>query len=121
MQGVMDQIAGFIVRDPKLVEQGKHEWRKAAAMRRAKKRRAARGETTKGTSTPKGSGTRTPNRKIPAAKGKATAATGFLASLFGKKKTVTRSASTGAVRRALTKPGQNRTSACYAELPDSVD
>lgn len=107
IQGVMDQIAGFIVRDPKLIEQGKREWRKAAAIRRDRKRRAARGETRgKGTSSPKGSGSRTP-KKLSTTKGKATAATGFFASLFGKKK-VTRPAPSGAVKRSLTKPGQHR-------------
>lgn len=107
----MDQIAGFIVRDPKLIEQGKREWRRAAALRRDRKRRIARGETVRGkgsSGSPKGSGTRTP-KKISGAKGKATAATGFFSSLFGKKKKVTRSTSGAAVRRALTKPGAHRT------------
>jgi hypothetical protein len=114
MQGVMDQIAGFIVRDPKLVDQGKREWRKAAAIRREKKRRAARGETvlrnTGNNKTTKRSGTHTPKKsKSPSAAAKVKA-TGFLSSLFGKKKKLSRAPSSGTVRRALTKPGQYRAS-----------
>lgn len=111
MQGVMDQIAGFIVRDPKLIDQGKREWRKAAAIRE-KKRRAGRGETTlrnTGNKVSKGSGSgaHTQKKSSSATKGKAT---GFLASLFRKKKPLARAPSSGAVRRALTKPGQQRSS-----------
>jgi hypothetical protein len=107
----MDQIAGFIVRDPKLIDQGKREWRKAAAIRE-KKRRAARGETTlrnTGSKVTKGSGSGAHAQKkssSSAAKGKAT---GFLSLLFRKKKPLARAPSSGAVRRALTKPGQHRT------------
>jgi len=114
MQGVMDQIAGFIVRDPKLIDQGKREWRKAAAIRREKKRRAARGETvlrnTGNTKTTKGATAAHPHgsKKFSSSAATKVKATGFLASLFGKKKKLSRAPSSGTVRRALTKPGQYR-------------
>lgn len=110
----MDQIAGFIVRDHKLIDQGKREWRKAASIRREKKRRAARGETvlrnTGNGKTTKGSAgaVHSTSKKSASSAAAKVKATGFLASLFGKKKKLSRATSSGTVRRALTKPGQYR-------------
>ena len=123
----MDQIAGFIVRDPKLIDQGKREWRKAAAIRREKKRRAARGETvlrnTGNGKTTKGSAGAAhahSSKKSASSAAAKVKATGFLASLFGKKKKLSRATSSGTVRRALTKPGQYRAFLFVVESSDMV-
>jgi len=111
LHGVLDQIAGTILRDPKLVQQGKTEWRKASILAKERKRRAARRKNS-GSKTPHKSGSTSRSgsgRSSPKSK------PGFLSSLFGaasskKKPTPHRPSRSGTLRRAMTTPGKQHSS-----------
>lgn len=124
LHGILDRIAGHILRDPKLVEQGKNEWRKASAMARDRKRRAARRQNGGRTSSSgnkvrgSGSGKSTPQKK-----------SGFLGSLFSssstggssdknkkKSSSSSRPVRSGTLRRAMTTPGKQHSSSSVPQV-----
>lgn len=109
LHGVLDQIAGHLLRDHRLIEQGKRELRKAAEY---KKQRARGGKSSHGSSSANRSNSTRISRSKSTRKGGSSPTTaggigGFFGSLFGAKKKKTTSAT---VRRALSKPGQHRSS-----------
>jgi len=110
LHGVLDQIAGVLIRDSKLVQQGRNEWLKASAISKARKKRQAQRANggyrasagkTRGASTPSSArkGTSTPPKK-----------TGFLSGLFGKAKPAPVRPSGGTLRRAMSTPGRQHSS-----------
>ncbi|CCA74060.1 hypothetical protein PIIN_08014 [Serendipita indica DSM 11827] len=125
LHGVMDQIAGTILRDRDLIAQGKREWAKAAAIRRARKRKGgSNSKSGSGTSTPRHSNTLRNPKRDPSRRGGRVAAgarktsgtpgiKGFFGSLFssksksssGRKRTT--HSSSAAAKRSLTRPGQH--------------
>lgn len=108
LHGVLDQIAGHLLRDHRLIEQGKRELRKAAEY---KKQRARGGKSSHGSSSANRSNSTRISRSKSTRKGGSSPTSGgiggFFGSLFGAKKKKTTSAT---VRRALSKPGQHRSS-----------
>ncbi|KAG8826599.1 hypothetical protein FRC18_010016 [Serendipita sp. 400] len=124
LHGVLDQIAGQILRDRKLIDQGKTEWRRALQYRR-KKSAASRNKS--GSSTPSKGKTlnRDPSRRggriaagarKTSGSGKKASIGDLLGSLFGKTKATITSAPSSpppgrkqTIRRAMTKPGADRT------------
>lgn len=125
LHGVMDQIAGTILRDRDLIAQGKREWAKAAAIRRARKRKGgSNSKSGSGTSTPRHSNTLRNPKRDPSRRGGRVAAgarktsgtpgiKGFFGSLFssksksssGRKRTT--HSSSAAAKRSSTRPGQH--------------